>query len=163
MPIRVFNWDRQAGNLLDPAAAMKAGVKLGPSAALTAISNAMAVLNDYSVKHRVAKEVELIKPTLDADIVNWADNNTTGYCYDPADVGVILHIIIAEYSAPIGMSNSQLFWTIIDGDAGLNGDAEKVFKTYMMTFRKNNYYPPVDQNAKEIWHIFWYTQDSPDI
>ena len=163
MPIRVFNWDRQAGNLLDPAAAMKAGVNLGPAAAAAAIVNALAVFNDYSLKHRVAKEIADIKPTLNADIVDWADNNTTGHCYDPANVGVILHIIVAEYSAPIGMPNSHMFWTIIDGDAGLTDDAVKVFKKYMMTFRKNNYYPPVDQNAKEIWQIFWYTQDSPDI
>jgi hypothetical protein len=163
MPIRKFNWDGQAGQLLDPGAAMAAGRTgtgtVGAAAAFSAVATILAKLNLISIQWRLKNELENIRPICDADIVSWADNNTTGKCYDPTNVGCIIHIIVAEDPAPLGMSSTYQFWAIFEGDIGL--DPIGVVKNYLSNPSLRDGIAPVPSSLKEKWAILWYQYEPP--
>jgi hypothetical protein len=157
MPIRLFNWDRQAGILLDPSAAMSAGSKAGVGGvhAIDQIPNLLANLNNISIQWRVKNEFTQLQPSLDAAINNWADNNDTGMCYDPGDVGALVHAVTWQGDSPWGMPPPQGFVTMFLGDCGL--DSHSVFNKYISTPMAFTGSPA---NTKQNWIFFWYTLDS---
>ena len=153
--------DTGGGGLINPDEALKAGkqvsVSLGAAAAFSALQTIMTKLNSISLQWRVQHELSGIKPSCDANIVSWADNNASGKCYDPKLVGTIIHIVYCINSGPIGMSSMQ-FWTIFQGDTGL--DAEDTIAHYVADPSSQSGYPPVPANSDERWMLFWNTLEN---
>jgi hypothetical protein len=153
MPIRVFNWDRQ-GKFLDPEAAIAAGRsgKPGAEAATTALVNILSFLNESALQYRVKQEFEGIISTAGSTISSWADSNPTNKCYDPGDVGALIHLITSVGTAPIAMKPPVSFVDMFIGDCGL--DSSAVITKYIGT---PGYYPTGGSNTTTRWSFFWYT------
>lgn len=158
MPVRVFNWDRQAGVLLNPQAAIAAGtqntVALSNAAAFNAIVNILSRLNSISLQWRVQNELANLQPSINSEIPNWADNNTTGKCYDPSVVGALVHTLIWQGDAPIGMPPPQGFISMFIGDCGL--DPVSTFTSYIAT---PMVLPSGPANSTVYYIMFWCTLD----
>jgi hypothetical protein len=155
MPIRVANWNRQQ-KLLDPKAALS-----GPSASLgqhayiiDGIVSALAFLNNYSLQWRVQNEFKGIVPSVESTITSWADSNPSGQCYDPADVGALIHLITWTGSAPLGMKAPAGFVAIFLGDCGM--DFQSVFLKYCTPDLIGGV-PSGPSDSSDKWSFFWYT------
>ena len=98
-------------------------------------------------------------PVCGADIISLADNNTSGRCYNPTIVGCIVHIIVAENPARLGMSSTYQVWAIFEGDIGL--DPIGVVKNYLSDPRFRDGIAPLPSGLNEKWAILWYQYELP--
>lgn len=113
----------------------------------------MNMANAYSLKCRIDNELKQLKPQLDVEISNWADNVDTYRCYDPQSVGALVHIIVSQGDAPIGQRAPYSFVSMFLADCGLE---------YLSVY--NNYvsHPSAFQGSgdtNQFWIFLWYTLD----
>jgi hypothetical protein len=131
-----------------------AGVSQGPSAAITGIMSILTALNSQSVQWAVQSGISDLKPTLDSSISSWADNNTTGKCYDPASVGCIIEVATYSESGPIGTPATYGYIGVYEGSCGLD------FQTALNdTVSSGGVYPsPPDGGTLTLMYL-WYQQE----
>jgi hypothetical protein len=169
MPIRVFNWDRSQKNLIDPSAAMGAGFIQKPAVdgAANLIVSDLAAFNVAALRSRLEQAYRKVVQTAKRDIRLWADHNEKKKCFDPYDVGSLIHLIIWVGDAPITMPRPVGFVDMFVADTGRNADAELILKKYLMLVptdprgiapaQKLNRAGP--DNTETKWSFYWYTLD----
>jgi hypothetical protein len=153
MPLRVFNWDRQQ-MLLDPKAAMKEGVSVGPEGAAHALIRLLDFLNDVSMQWRVNSELKKLFPEADREIRLWVNSPERRKCYDPFVVGVVIHLIVTIGDAPIGRKRNSSFVALYTGDVG--NDFQAAVTNYILTATVVPSAPP---NMTPMNSYFWYTPE----
>ena len=158
MPIRVINPTASARTWFDPRNARTDALRAnaGPENAVSAIMSILSGLNSYALQWRVKNEFTNLKPNLDQEITSWADNNPTGVCYDPSNVGVLVHIIVYSQPAPLGMAPTMGFIGMYSGDCALD------YKTALINYVNQGVITPSSPpDATTSWFFWWYTLDSP--
>jgi hypothetical protein len=151
-----------------PDDAIKAGtagsVQVGNAAAFSAVSSMFAKLNDASMRSALTDGLHGIKPICDKTIANWADgNNTTGKCYDPHLVGIVIVEVVCVSSGPIGQGSTMQFWTVFYGDCGLNTDMDATIAHYLSDPSIRDGYPAIPDGSEARWLIFWYRFEIPKV
>jgi hypothetical protein len=152
------------GGPLEEAARLSANAPFNASRILMkdAVGNfavVASILNQQSASWAVSQALEEISPEADKAIRSWADSNEYGYCYDPAEVGALIHVLLTKPINPInwpgGSERPISFQTLFVA----NQDLEPV-----AALNKHLAAPAVIQappaGTMQIWKFIWRTLDA---
>jgi hypothetical protein len=125
-------------------------VRVGAAAGATQV--AATLLNDVSVTFAVSQALDAIRPEADLAISAWANLNETGKCYDPAQVGALIHVLL---SRPLNWPDPRpiSFQTLFIAGCDLNPlNALNKYLAIPSAFQG----PP--DGTEQLWKFVWKTQ-----
>jgi hypothetical protein len=118
-----------------------------------AVKAAATFLNDASVASAVSDALDATASDADTAIRNWADTNETGKCYDPAQVGALMQVLLTR---PINWPDPRpiSFQSVFIASCDLNpSDALNKYLATPSMFQG----PP--EGTEQLWKFVWRTLD----
>ncbi|MBV8452122.1 MAG: hypothetical protein JOZ29_07585 [Deltaproteobacteria bacterium] len=130
---------------------MADAVRMGAVAG--AVKAAATFLNDVSVASAVSDALDNAASDADTAIRAWADNNETGKCYDPAQVGALIQVLLTRpenWPDPRPISFQSVFVASCDLNAT---DALNKYLATASMFEG----PP--EGTEQLFKFIWRTLD----
>lgn len=110
-------------------------------------------LNQASVVYAVKDALDNIAAEADGAIRSWADVNEYDHCYDPSQVGALIHILLTRplnWPDPRPISFQTLFVAACDLDP------VTALNKYLAT---PSAFPGPPEGTEQLWKFLWRTLD----